>query len=53
MLKTLSTVDGLSACICKETRPGVSTGSAMAQMSDLVSSLDEFDFQWSGLSWQP
>lgn len=32
---------------------GVSTGSAMAQMSDLVSYLNGFDFQWSGLSWQP
>ncbi|MBD0901300.1 multidrug efflux RND transporter permease subunit [Klebsiella grimontii] len=32
--------------------PGVSSGAAMAEMSDLVSLMNGFDLQWSGLSWQ-
>lgn len=31
---------------------GVSSGSAMAEMAELVGTLSGFDLQWSGLSWQ-
>ncbi len=31
---------------------GVSSGMAMAEMSEMASSLNGFDLQWSGLSWQ-
>lgn len=31
---------------------GISSGSAMTEMSGLVSALSGFDLQWSGLSWQ-
>lgn len=31
---------------------GVSSGMAMAEMSEMASSLNGFDLHWSGLSWQ-
>ena len=49
----LQRFNGLSAVQFQgNAAPGVSSGAAMATMSELVGELSGFERQWSGLSWQ-